>query len=480
MIFDALPFGQSLSGSDIKDRALGAFTNYLENKLGVKVVLDARSVPFGRLDLAEPLQIARLLKDHGVIKSYGPITYLPDELPMKGWFAICNDATSHNTGGITWENETNALYAALAEGLERYIWMTQSDYFINPTRATVRGIAKVGSYIAPGDFVGFTDEQRALHPERQLHPDAEYLWVRGTSVVDGSHVYVPAQTVTGIRLKDLPGAEKEPMIRQQNTNGLATWPTRNGALLAGALEVIEREAYMMMWFNQLTLPRISLGQLCAQSPSLERAVAKCERYQFKTHVIQLPTDAPAHAVAVVMEDVTGSAPRFTVGLKAHTSLPHAVEKAMTEALRAYCAHRLWTKKGNTWDTSTPVEKVGHYDRVRYWGVPENAKHLEFMIRGPEISPEHKPWDDDTMEEHLQRIVRWCKEKDFDFISVPLTSSAKNPTDFHIETVVIPQLQPTYLNEWSQQFGGTRWHDVPKALGYSPLKKPFADMPHPFL
>jgi ribosomal protein S12 methylthiotransferase accessory factor len=264
------------------------------------------------------------------------------------------------------------------------------------------------------------------------------------------------------------------------TNGLATWPTRAGAQLAGILEVVEREAYMVMWLNQLTLRKYPNASLRKLSPTLAKSYAACERYLYKVHVLQLPTDAPTHAVGVVLEDTTGNAPRFVLGLRSHTSLSSAVEKAMTEAIRALNIFRNWELAGNSWDKNTPIEKIDHHGRLHYWSVPENAKHLEFLVNGPEIPVEAKPWDHDSKEEHLQRMIEWCREKEFDCISVPLTSSAKNPTSMHIEMMVIPQMHPTYLEESQQHLGGTRLTDVPKALGYTPRKKPFSERPHPFL
>jgi ribosomal protein S12 methylthiotransferase accessory factor len=479
MILDAVPYRDSLSDSDAKKRALVAFTDLLERKLGVKIVKDLEEIPFSRPDLAEPLKTAALLKKYGVIKSFSATTQFPDLPPVKDWYAKINDPTSHHVGGTSWDDDASAMYAAFSEALERYIWMTQDDYFVNPTMATVSEIAKKGLYIAPQNFVGYSEERRKKSPELMLREDAEYLWIQGTSLTQGGRVYLPAQTVCGIRRK-WPGGKNEPLIRPQITNGLATWPTRAGAQLAGALETIEREAYMIMWLNQMTMPRYTLMSLRALSPSLSRAIATCERYLFKIHVMQMPTDAPTHAVAVVMEDVNGNAPRFTLGLRAHTSLPIAVEKAMAEALRAQHIHKAWVMRGNSWDMNTPIEKIDHHGRLHYWGVPEHAKLLEFLIKGPEVTVEKKPWDNDSREEHLQRIVQWCREKNFDCISVPLTTSLKNPTPLHVEMMVIPQLHPTYLHESVQLLGGTRLQDVPKALGYTPRQKPFADRPHPFL
>ncbi|MDR3570910.1 MAG: YcaO-like family protein [Candidatus Pacebacteria bacterium] len=479
MIFDAIAFSDTRTGNNTTSKALKAFADFMERKLGVRIVRELQTIPFRRPDLLEPMELAALLKEHGIIQELAPIRYFPDEPRMKGWYAICNDPTSHQVGGTTWDSDELSLYATLAEALERYIWMTQDDYFVDPIRATTEAIAKRGKYVSPHDFVGYSEEQRALHPSRKLRADAKYLWIRGTSLVSGAKIYVPAQTVSGLWRQNWAGGAEEPLIRQQNTNGLATWPTKIGARLAGALEVIEREAYMTMWLNQLSTPRISIDSLRSEFPELQKIFSLCEKFRMKVHVLPLPTDAPAHVVAVVVEDMSGQAPRFTIGLKAHTSLSQAVQKALTEALRAHRGYRLWVHAGNTWDVSTPVEKVGHRDRLYYWGVPEHAKHLEFMLRGPERAFEHKAWDSDTIEEHYRRIIEWCSEKNFECISVPLTLSAMNPTSLHIEMILIPQLHPTYLDESTRQFGGSRWRDVAISAGYTPRKKPYDERPHPF-
>lgn len=479
MIIDGISVSEVSGRESVADRAVASFLKFIEKKLRVSVVRDARAEPFDT-SLSEPLRLAKILMEHGVLKDFGRgRNVFPDEPPIKSWYAICNDPTSHQTGGTTWESDSDALHAVLAECLERYIWFTQDDYFLDPTKTTTDGIQMRGMCVRPEDFAGFSQEQRKNRPERDLRDDAEYLWVGGTSLVRGSRIYIPAQTVSAVRSRITLHEDKEPIIRQQTTIGLATWPTLTGARLAGALEVIERDAYMIMWLNQLTLPRLSLQSLSARFPELARNFEACRKYGLKTHVIRLLTDAPTHAIAVLMEDTSGSVPRFTIGLKAHRSLPFAIQKAMTEALRARFFCRTWFEAGNAWDMSTPTHSIGHLDRLFYWSVPEHAKKLEFMIGGPEIEATAVEWDNDDEEAHLRRIIDWCAKKNYECISVSLGHSSKNPTPWHIEMVVMPQLQPTYLAESLQAFGATRWSDVPKAYGMSPLKKPFGERPHPF-
>jgi len=231
--------------------------------------------------------------------------------------------------------------------------------------------------------------------------------------------------------------------------------------------------------NQLSLPRLLNSEL-RQIPSLGRLIDLFERYRLKLHIVPLLTDAPTHVIMVVLEDKSGVAPRFSVGLKAHRSLEFAIEKAATEALRAHTSYRLNIASGKVWDATVPVEKIGHRERLYYWGVPKHSARLEFMIRGPEeIRTEKRVWEDDTESEHLHRITEWCVEKKLECVSVSLGTSKKNPTDLFIEMVVMPELQPTYLTEPTRAFGGTRWHTIPKQYGYRSLEEPFAAAPHPF-
>jgi ribosomal protein S12 methylthiotransferase accessory factor len=309
--------------------------------------------------------------------------------------------------------------------------------------------------------------------------------------MNGKSIYIPFQTISGMRREhflhndtETQGenlqAEREPVIRSGTTTGLATWSTRTGAILAGAMEIIEREAYMIMWLNQFSLPRIRLDEISAKNSSLGELLKKCEKYRIKIHAIRMLTDAPTHAVCVVAEDMSGLEPRFALGLKADRSLSRAIEKAAIEALRMRPKYRFFLASGKTWDIQTPVIDIGHEERAYYWAQKENSKQLEFLISGEILPPPKDSWDNDSDEEHLSRIIGWCRSSNFDFASVSLGKSAKNVTPWHIEMAVMPDLQPMHLLERSRMFGSSRWRTVPEKLGLTPLSEPYAAAPHPFV
>ena len=461
--------------SESKYKIILPFVELIERKLGAKVIFDLQNIPFGRYDLADPLQIAYLFKKEGILEWFGYVDPLPDEPPFRLWKGSHGKEAGKQVGGGSLTDDRAALFAVLGEALERYLWRTQQDYFVKSVHTTSEEIARKGAFIDPRRFSGFSSEQRGGNPEWKLNEDSSFLWIQGVSLITSKKTYVPAQTASAAIS---PRHEREPTIRMQTTVGLATWPTLAEARLKGALEVIERDAYMIMWLNQLTLPRIALAPLRSEHPAIDMLLKRCEQYRLKVHAIRMLTDAPTHAICVVLEDESWHAPRFAFGLKAHRSLPRAIEGAALEALRARRSYRKHFQNGGTWDPNTPVEKIGHRERTYYWGHGDNAKQLEFLIEGEEKETSAE-WENDTPEQHLQRIIDWCKKSQYECVSVSLGKSAKNPTPWSVEMVVMPDLQATYLRESLQHLGGTRLKSIPEKFGYTSRPEPHTDTPHPY-
>lgn len=479
MIFDGLPYTQYAGDvlTDLRLRAIKPFIHFIEKKLGVTTMYNLRDIPFGQLDLSEPLKIALLLRDRGILRSFDRLDPLPDEPPFRLWNGTCGDKKSNTVGGASVESDAAALFATVAEGIERYIWYTQRDYFLKPLRKTPFEMSGYASCILPERFAGFSEDQRKQSPELQLKEDSSYLWIQGTSLISNKKLYIPAQTVS-VSVSPLTGSPQEPLIRTQTTIGLATWPTQVGARLAGALEVIEREAYVIMWLNQLTVPKVPLTPLRAESKSLDIILERCERYRLKVHALRMATDAPTHAICAIVEDQSGHAPRFAFGLRAHRSLSYTVEKAVLEALRARSAYRRSSVALNAWDPNTPIDKIGHRERMYYWGLEKNAVQLEFLTHGKEVAQDSAEWEKDTEEEHMKRIIKWCRDNDYECASVAFGISAANPTPWYIEMVIMPDLQPIHLTESRRHLGGARLKSIPTRFGYTPREHPFIEAPHP--
>jgi hypothetical protein len=80
------------------------------------------------------------------------------------------------------------------------------------------------------------------------------------------------------------------------------------------------------------------------------------------------------------------------------------------------------------------------------------------------------------------VIEWCRGKEYEFASVSLGLSKKNPTSLHVEMTVIPELQPLYKRgaTLSGVATGERVREIPRLFGYTPAETMSLDEPHPFV
>ncbi|HUY62485.1 MAG TPA: YcaO-like family protein [Candidatus Paceibacterota bacterium] len=484
MLKDIMPFDHvwpRLHGKSRSGQATAAFIRFLEGKLGASVTYDAARIGYESPDLIDLFELAERLRAANVVQQYARTRSLPDEPRLSRWQArlLIQGGRREMASGASADDDRHALTVTLAEALERYVWLGSLDAFPTLRVARLEDMT-TDAFIDPRRFAGFSDAQLDEHPSLRIEPGSSFNLVSGHSWTRGRAVWIPAQAVSG-HATLLPREQKhvEPTIRLAITTGLATHPQRAKALLSGALEIIERDAYIITWFNQLSPPRIDVDELTGKRESLARLVERCRRYRLEPHMLRFPTDAPAYALGVVLEDASGSLPRFTLGCKADRDAAHAAEGALLEAMRARSNTReLAVSLKDDWDSERKAADVGHLDRWLYWAEPGRAERLGFLVKGLVRPLAQEAWERDSDEEHFQRITDWCRERGYELASVSLTKAAANLPGWHIEMVVIPELQPINHFEKLPPVGGARLTDIPRRFGFEP-RAPYLADPHPF-
>jgi len=482
MLIDAAPFSRiwkSLHPNARSTNGILAIINLLERRFGAKFVYDISRFPLKKEVLLSLFEIAEQFREAGIIRSFGSAESMSDEPQYKQWHVVCATTNRHIAGGMSAKDDHQALIAALAEGLERYIWFEMIDYFKTPRVANVREILSNGSAILPEHFAGFSSEQRARKSRLTLREDAEYLWIQGQSLTACAPIWLPAQVVSGAHGgKNFHAQKGEPIIITPITTGLATGPTVEFARLGGILEIIERDAFMITWLNQLTPTRIDLQALRSSTTDLDTLLRMCERYRLQVEVIRLPTDAPAYSVCAIVRDASPVGPSVTLGLRADRRLAHAAESAILEALRMRYSIRYRLAAG-TFGGNKQKETVNHADRADYWTVGNRHTMLDFLTIGNTSAEMREPWENDSEKEHLDRILNWCRKVGYEAATVDLGRSKRNVSPWHIEMLVIPELLPIHQNERLPYTESPRIRTVPAMFGYEPRPTPYLDEPHPF-
>ncbi|MBI5456759.1 YcaO-like family protein [Candidatus Kaiserbacteria bacterium] len=456
----------------ISERGVRLFATHIAAAAGLSAVKDARRNGLSRPDLKDVLRNYRKLADANIATAFGTAHAFPDEPPMRSWWV---DMGGEKAGGLSVRSDKEALRAAVSEAQERHIWRHEHDYFRGTACSTFDQLGG-GKAIDPLRFAGYSNTQRNAVPRLSVTKATQFLWTKGRSLVQKKSLLLPAQIVSRVHAHDAMRDRKEPMLREPITTGVATHPDKTQAILSGLLEAIERDAFMIMWLNRLSLPQVARASIAENNSALHELLARCDRYNLRVHFVRLITDAPAHVIMVVVRD-SANLPPFSVGTSAHASASHAAEKALLEALRARKNARDLVRNHAT---LRDEKNITFTDRHIYWADPAKAHMMDFLTSGREAPLENAEWENDVAPEHLERITKWCQRTGYECLYVDLGVSKKNVLGFYVVFAVIPELQPLYLNEKNRCEGGERLHSIPKQFGYLARSEVFADVPHPFV
>ncbi len=462
-IWDALPLSSYIRAG------LYTFIDFLERRLGARFLYNVEKVPYGDPLLAPMLIVAEKLRASGILKGLEQAYFRADVPRMFGWSVQFSGNSNESIAtGFSLESNSLALTRALGEAQERYLWFEASDVIARPVVCTDDEIVKRGPALVPRRFAGHA--KSATHGRSQ----DSFQYVRGNSLIAHKTTWVPAQLVSAsLAAQSRVRTKQEPRIRHNTSTGMAAHPDQTQARLSGLLEVIERDAYMIMWLNQISCRRIEVSTITSLSEHVSTLLAACARYRLQIHIIQMPTDAPTHALCAVVEDKTSGFSKYSLGMKAGAHVSSVIEGALIEALRAHrnaLSHTGMTPKRSD---------VTHLNRQQYWADTAHAHKLRFLVSGNIVAYTEPQWESESLTAHLSRLLTWCAESKYECISFPFTRSRLNVSPWHVELIIVPELQPLYFSESLPQIEGARLKTIPSLLGYSAREHPFTEEPHPF-
>lgn len=406
---------------------------------------------------------ARAVQQHGYDIGFKFIPRFPDS----PYLALCIGRFNTTEGlgsGYSCTSRTEAFTSCLYETIERALWIEQVAFWqegsVRAPRTHLNERALSLSALA-----GFSAQQReALHLGNIADP---LLWSHGFSLIDGEPLLIPTQLVSSRYATSRP--KNEPLLRECNSNGLASHATKEGALCAGMWEIIERDAFMITFHNAISAPTIP--HKLVTHHDTQAILEDLARYNLEAAFVLLPTDMPAHVVACVIRDKHGVGPAFALGAKAHAESSRAVHGALVESIGVWHLARhlgLYRKK------APPFVQMDALARIAYWAQAENAPQLDWLTAGePLTALPRKKFP------HASRsIARLAQKQGVHMAALRISPPIFEQLGFHAYMTVSPELQPINLNANPPYLGGNRLRDVPKKIGY-PIQEEPPDYPHPF-
>ena len=224
--------------------------------------------------------------------------------------------------------------SALCEAIERYSGAFHGDEIRCRRRHEDFENAGESEAIHPNEVQLFSERQlddaerinARGHPYNRvpprLDPGAEIDWSPVWSLTQGRHRYLPTSILYSMAGEggDRPGLRAD-------SNGCAAGNTLEEAILQGFLELVERDAFAIWWYNRLRLPGVDLSSF--DDEYLASARAYYGRREREMWVLDATGDFGIPVFVAVSRRTGHGAEDILYGAGAHTD-PHIA------ALRAVC------------------------------------------------------------------------------------------------------------------------------------------------
>ncbi|MGB9206603.1 MAG: TOMM precursor leader peptide-binding protein, partial [Pseudolabrys sp.] len=333
--------------------------------------------------------------------------------------------------------------SALMEAIERYSGIFQGDE-IRKTRRFKD--FRSGEAILPNDILLFSDTQlRDWMPANG--PDgppstpvlfdrsAEIEWSPVWSLRDKRFKYVPTSLLYFFY--------RGPGQIYADSNGCAAGNTIEEAIVQGFLELVERDAYAIWWYNQLRRPQVDLGQFDdSYVRDLQTQLAETGR---RLWVLDVTNDLGIPSFVAIMHWMHNSQENIEFGSGSHFDTRIALLRAMTE-LNQFLSIGLMgggTGEKSSLDGSTPLRLRDH----------------------PFLTPSDKPAIQPDLGSKVGRLssseqvaacVRLAKHKGLDFL---VLNQTRPDIDVPVVRVIVPGMRHFY-----RRFAPGRLYDVPIKLG----------------
>ncbi|MGQ4267049.1 YcaO-like family protein [Nocardiopsis changdeensis] len=420
--------------------------------------------------------------------------YHPDE-PAVGQ-VFCKDVTHARAlgGSNSWYcgagrdiSAVVAARAALGEAFERY-GLRDLDGTRTRAASAAALAARGENFVRPAELAPVDDPDVAPGPLTLVPPppdDTEIRWLASVDLVTGEEVLVPAQYCIFVDHScgdaDCPtcaGGTDEGSWCVATSSGTAAGPSPAAACLSGLLELIERDAFMLMWYHRLRFPHLDLdpySRLGRRVRGLFGAPRIDVRFIDLTGVHDVPV-----VIAVARGRLHGREV-YAVGGGSAPDTATAVWKAARESAGLYALARRDVAEGVA--ALREEEVVSLSDHLRYYTNPEHHHELDFLFeeRGTSPVPARETAPGRPAADELRRLTRLLRERGIRAYAVDLMPGDV-PLDLHSYKVVSPELIPLDSLHKYRHLNRGRLFDEPARHGWSPDRPALADLnhaPHPF-
>jgi len=333
--------------------------------------------------------------------------------------------------------------SALMEAIERYSGIFQGDEIRVTRRFTD---FPPGDAILPNDVLLFSDAQ--YRQDQAPTPDANSSQMPNLFDQSAKIEWSPVWSLRDERFKYLPTSllyffYRGPGQINADSNGCAAGNTLEEAIVQGFLELVERDAYAIWWYNRLQRPELDLGHFHdSYARDLQTQLAENGR---RLWVLDVTSDLEIPTFVAILHWMNDSQENIEFGSGAHFDSRIAMLRALTE-LNQFLSIGLMgggTGEKPSLDGSTPLRLQDHP-----FLMPSNHPAIQ-----PAFGSTFGRLD---TREQVTACVRVAKREGLDFL---VLNQTRPDIDVPVVRVIVPGMRHFY-----RRFAPGRLYDVPLKLG----------------
>ena len=355
--------------------------------------------------------------------------------------------------------------SALMEAIERYSGIFQG----NEIRVTRRFTDfRESEAIHPNDVLLFSEAQyrRGQAPTSDpdeitpalFDPTAKIEWSPVWSLRDGRFRYLPTSLLYFFHRG--PGYQ-----HHADSNGCAAGNTLAEAIVQGFLELVERDAYAIWWYNRLQRPEVELGQF--DDPYIRDLKMQLAETGRRLWVLDATNDLGIPTFVTIAHWMQNEQELVEFGSGAHFDSRVALLRAMTELNQFLSIGLMGARNQNPSDqASNQQSNAGGSPLFRLEDYP-------YLVPSDAVRPDlGSKFGGLDAREQVTACVNLAKQAGLDFLVLDQT---RPDIEVPVVRVIVPGLRHFY-----RRFAAGRLYDVPVKLGWRdrPLSEDELNPLHP--
>ncbi len=348
-----------------------------------------------------------------------------------------------------------ARAGALGEALERY----SAHFHVTEPRFRARFSELGPRAIHPHTVLGFSERQyreRAAWVARgsrftfvplPFDPEVPVEWTTIRSLASGAERYLP----TSCCYREVPQAPEE-TFGVGCSNGCAAGATFAHATLHGLLELVERDAVALWWYNRVRRPGVDLESF--GSPAIRRFERFLAERGRSLHALDVTSDlqVPTFAAISCLRDGGGA---ITFGFAADVDAAVAIERATAE-LAQTCSVLLPRDGARGAD----LDAIDDPETLRWLRHERLAAHPYLLPAGGAPARRRQDFPRDAVAEPEATLDRLTRRLEGQGLDVLVLDQTRAEIGLPVAKVIVPGLR----HLWAR-FAPGRLYDVPVEMGW---------------